>query len=157
MIGIKGRQISRIDSWNDSSSLRGRLKHKIVMQSTSYNCGPAALATVMNYMGIQCNEQDLAQLAGTDETGTTMYGLMQAARKRGLNARGVRKKAENLRVSDIVFLNMGGKTHYSVIHHLGSKTVILADPSLGEIELKKEEFLKIYSGNALVLMGTPFE
>jgi uncharacterized protein len=151
VIIIKGRQISH----GDSIPLRVGLKRKIVMQSTSYNCGPAALATVMNYVGIGCTEHDLALLAGTDETGTTMYGLMQAARKRGLNARGVRKNADNLRISDIVFLNMDGKTHYSVIHHLGEKSVILADPSLGEIELKTDEFLKIYSGNALVIMGTP--
>jgi predicted double-glycine peptidase len=151
VVNINGKQIAHE---KESISLKYGLKPKIVRQSTSYNCGPAALATVMSSMGIKCSELDLAQLAGTDETGTTMYGLMLAARKKGLNVRGVRKDANNLNKNDIVFLNMGGKTHYSVIQFLGLKTVILADPSLGEIEMKKDEFFKIYSGNALVIMGT---
>lgn len=51
----------------------------IVMQTSNYTCGPAALATVLNNMGINATEQELAVLAGTDENGTIMYGLIQAA------------------------------------------------------------------------------
>ncbi len=51
----------------------------IVMQTTNYTCGPAALATVLNNMEINATEQELMNFAGTDESGTTMYGLAEAA------------------------------------------------------------------------------
>jgi predicted double-glycine peptidase len=127
------------------------IKSEIVMQSTSYNCGPAALATVLQEMGIKCNESELAKMAGTDDTGTTMYGLMKAAIKKGLNARGMRIQAENLDSNNIVFLNIDGKYHYSVISQINENTIILSDPALGKIELTKNYFFKIYSGNALVI------
>lgn len=127
------------------------IESEIVMQSTSYNCGPAALATVLQKMGIKCNEDELAQMAGTDDTGTTMYGLMKAATKKGLNACGMRIHAENLDSDHIVFLNIDNKFHYSVIDQINEHTVILSDPALGKIELTKNYFFKIYSGNALVI------
>lgn len=124
---------------------------EIVMQSTSYNCGPAALATVLNTLGINCSEHEIAKMAGTDETGTTMYGLMKAAIKKGLNARGMRINMEKLGSKNIVFLNIDGKCHYSVINQITDFSVILSDPALGKIEITKKYFLKIYTGNALVI------
>ncbi len=135
----------------DQNSLKSEIDSQIVMQSTSYNCGPAALATVLQGMGISCTEYELAQIAGTDETGTTMYGLMKAAIKKGLDARGMRIKLDNLTSNNIVFLNIDGKFHYSVIGQINENTVILADPALGKIELAKSYFARIYSGNALVI------
>jgi predicted double-glycine peptidase len=49
------------------------------MQSTGYSCGPAALATVLQNIGISVTEGELKVLAGTDASGTSMYGLVRAA------------------------------------------------------------------------------
>ncbi|MEN4017275.1 MAG: cysteine peptidase family C39 domain-containing protein [Methanobacterium sp.] len=51
----------------------------IVMQSSDFSCGPAALATVLQNMGFNITEQELIVLAGTDTSGTTMHGLVRAA------------------------------------------------------------------------------
>ncbi len=123
----------------------------ITMQSTSYNCGPAALATVLNNLGINTTEQELASLARTDKYGTTMYGLMQAAQVKGLKTVGMKLSLDKLKKNDIVFLNISGNTHYSVIREVANESVKLADPSLGNIEIPKYEFKKVYSGNALVI------
>jgi predicted double-glycine peptidase len=136
--------------FNDNS-LKSESDSEIVMQTTSYNCGPAALATVLQGMGIGCTEYELAQIAGTDETGTTMYGLMRAAMEKGLDARGMRVKVDNLDSNNIVFLNIDDKFHYSVIGQINENTVILADPALGKIEITKNYFERIYSGNALII------
>lgn len=140
-----------MDTFLNENSLKSEFDSEIVMQSTSYNCGPAALATVLQGMGISCSEYELAQIAGTDETGTTMYGLMRAAIKKGLDARGMRVKLDNLDSNNIVFLNIDGKFHYSVIGQINENTVILADPALGKIEITKNYFDRIYSGNALII------
>jgi len=124
---------------------------EIVMQSTSYNCGPAALATVLNNIGINATEQELVSLAGTDENGTTMHGLVQAAQAKGLKATGVKLSVDELKKGDIIFLNISGSTHYSVIKEVTPKSVLLADPKFGNIEMPIEMFNKVYSGNALVI------
>jgi predicted double-glycine peptidase len=129
----------------------GLLEGNIVFQSTSYNCGPAALATVLNLIGICCSEQEIAKIAGTDETGTTMYGLMHAARKKGICANGMRMSISGLGSGDIVFLNLDGKCHYSVIAKINHHNVVLADPALGKIEISKNYFSKVYTGNALIM------
>ncbi|MCK9151175.1 cysteine peptidase family C39 domain-containing protein [Methanobacterium alcaliphilum] len=129
-------------------------EEKIAVQSTPYNCGPAALVIVLRGMGINCSEQEIANIAGTDETGTSMYGLMCAARSKGIDAVGMRVDIELLKRMDIVFLNFGGKFHYSVIDRVEDKAVFLADPALGRVELTKEYFKKLYTGNALVIKKT---
>lgn len=123
----------------------------MVMQSTSYNCGPAALATVLNNLGINVTEQELAILAGTDESGTTMYGLVQATRAKGINATGRRLTVNELEKNSIPVLVINGVVHYSVVNEITRYSVKLADPSLGNVMMPKIEFKKIYTGNALII------
>ena len=77
----------------------------VVMVDTYYNCGPASLATVLqNYFNITVSQDELATLAGTDESGTSMYGLAQAAQHEGFNAYGLRLSVNELEPGDIVYL-----------------------------------------------------
>jgi predicted double-glycine peptidase len=125
----------------------------IVMQSTDYSCGPAALATVLQNMGINSTEGELKVLAGTDTSGTTMHGLSEAAKVKGVNAVGMRLSVDDLRPNNIVHIILDGEGHYSVIRKISSESVYLADPSLGNIEMTREKFNEIYTGNALLISG----
>ena len=123
----------------------------IVMQTTDYSCGPAALATVLQNMGINSTEEELKVLAGTDETGTSMHGLSEAAKAKGLSATGMKLSVDDLRPNNIVHVILDGEGHYSVVREVTNESVYLADPSKGNIELSREKFSEIYSGNALVI------
>ena len=123
----------------------------IVMQSSDFSCGPAALATVLQNMGFNSTEQELMVLAGTDTSGTTMYGLAQAAQSKGLSATGMKLSVDDLRPNNIVHVILDGEGHYSVVREVTENSVRLADPSLGNIELTREKFNEIYTGNALVI------
>ena len=125
----------------------------VVMQSTSYNCGPAALATVLNNLGINTTEQELVNLAGTDESGTTMYGLAQAAHAKGVQAIWIKLSVNELKENDIVFLNISGDTHYSVVKEITNESVKLADPNLGNIEMDIDNFNEVYSNDTLVIIA----
>lgn len=44
------------------------------LQSTNFTCEPAALTAVSEDFGVKTTEKELAILAGTDESGTTIGG-----------------------------------------------------------------------------------
>jgi len=63
----------------------------IIMSTTTYNCGPATLATVLQNLDINVSQDVLTIVAGTDNDGTTMYGLAQAAQQQqGVIAKGLK-------------------------------------------------------------------
>jgi len=127
------------------------------MKTTKYSCGPAALATVLQNMGINATEEELKVLAGTDETGTTMHGLAQAARSKGLSAAGMKLSTDELRPNNIIHVIKDGTPHYSVVREVTENSVKLADPSIGNIEMTREKFNEIYSGYALVITNPNME
>jgi len=96
-------------------------------------------------------------LAGTDVSGTSMHGLAQAARSKGLNATGMRLTVDELRHNMIVHVTIDGTPHYSVVKEVTNESVRLADPSLGNIEMSREKFNEIYTGNALVITNPNME
>ncbi len=104
------------------------------MSSNIFNCGPAALATVMKNLGVNATEVELATLANTTETGTTMLGLKQAAINKGLNAKGYRLRTEQLQANYIVVLKINGNYHYNIIRSITNETVYLTDPNIGTLK-----------------------
>ena len=146
-----------VSSYAYSDNLNRNISQKnitgIIMATTDYNCGPAALATVMrNYFGINDTQDQLAALAGTDENGTSMYGLQQAVQKEGLIAKGMSISANHLVQGNIVYLTMTkGNGHFCVIMGRTNNTIYLADPDLGNINMTYTNFKTVYSGYALVI------
>jgi len=126
----------------------------MILATTIYTCGPAALATVLKNLGIYTTEAELAELAGTDETGTSLYGLKIATQAKGVTAVATRLTIDQLAANYIVVLSINGYNHFEVVQNITSSTVYLFDPNLGNIEMSRNKFLEVYSGVALVLNGT---
>ncbi len=133
--------ISQIDSNN------------IVMATNIYTCGPAALVTIMKHIGINTTEEEITTLAETDENGTKMSGLVQAAQHKGLNAIGARLTKNQLRTDYIVVLTINGYDHYDIIRNVTDEMVYLIDTNLGYIEMTSDKFNELYTGNALVILN----
>ncbi|MDI6841392.1 MAG: cysteine peptidase family C39 domain-containing protein [Methanothermobacter wolfeii] len=123
----------------------------VVLQARNYTCGPAALATVLQRLGVNTTEDELAGLAGTTEEGTTMQGLLEASMAKGMNATGMKLNISELTENMIAYTINDGTGHYTVINGITNDTIKLADPSLGDIEMNIEEFAEIYSGYTLVI------
>jgi len=123
----------------------------VVLQTRNYTCGPAALVTVLQRLGVNTTEDELAGLAGTTEDGTTMQGLLEASRAKGVNATGMKLNISELKENMIAYTINDGMGHYTVINEITNETIKLADPSLGNIEMNIEEFAEIYSGYTLVI------
>jgi len=123
------------------------------------NCGPKALIIALSKLGAVANAEYIALVAGTNNTGTSFYGLVQAVKNLGLNLTGLKLDAEQLKPFDIVLLNFNGTGHYSVILSITNDKVVLSDPTFGIITISKADFLKLYTGYALTFnpdgRGTP--
>ncbi|MDP3034259.1 MAG: right-handed parallel beta-helix repeat-containing protein, partial [Methanobacteriaceae archaeon] len=123
---------------------------EIVASENLYDCGPAALATLMKSMGLNVTTDELSLLAGTDYDGTSMYGLIQAANAKGLNATGVLLPVDQLVNNSLIILSDNGKNHYCIFRDCINNTVHLIDPSLGNIEMSYYEFCDLYGGKSVI-------
>ena len=119
----------------------------IVMSNTTSNCGPASLATVLQNLSINVSQDVLAANAGTDENGTTMYGLAQAAQKQGLIIKGLKLRVNELEPWNIVYLTLDNIGHYSITTSINNTTVYLADTDFGNINMTLADFTAAYVQN----------
>lgn len=123
---------------------------EVVMASTIYSCGPAALATIFKALGIYTTEAELAERAGTDESGTSLLGLKEAADWYGVSAAAVRLTVDQLKANYLVVLDIEGTNHFEVILNITDTTVYLFDPNLGNIEMSLGKFNELYTGVAMI-------
>ncbi len=128
---------------------------KMVMATTTYSCGPAALATILKSLGIYTTEVEIAKLAGTDETGTSLYGLKTAAQNKGTTAIGARLTLDQLKTNYIVVLTINDVNYFEVVQNITNTTVYLFDPNLGNIEMSITKFNELYTGVAFLINEQP--
>lgn len=141
------------DNWlADTSSID---TGEMIMATTIYSCGPAALVNVLRSLGIMATEVELAELAGNDETGTSLYGLKTAALAKGATTViGARLSTDQLETNYIVVLSIDGHNHFDVVQSINGNTITLFDPNLGIIELSIDKFNEIYTGVAFIVNDT---
>lgn len=60
------------------------------------DCGPACLATMCKYYGFSASLTRIREIAGTDNMGTNVYGLVKAAEQLGFTAKAVKGTKESL-------------------------------------------------------------
>jgi parallel beta-helix repeat protein len=127
---------------------------EVIMATTAYTCGPAALATILKKWGVYTTEAELAKIAKTDETGTSLLGLRDAALSKGINAFGYVLNIGQLKNNYIVVLKINGYNHFEVIQNITNDTVTLFDPNLGIVQMNVTTFNDLYTGYAFVLNET---
>lgn len=135
------------------SSFRQGIKIK---QHDITDCGAACLASICAYHGLLFPIARIRQYAFTDQKGTNILGLIEAAHKLGLSAKGVRAKYEALMVvpkPTIAHVIVSEKLqHFVVIYQVSNEYIFYMDPSDGKMHKKRHnDFQKEWTG-VLVLM-----
>lgn len=114
------------------------------------DCGPQTLQIICELFGVKSTVEELARLAGTDETGTTMGGLYEAAEKKGLAPLGKKfavQRLEKLKRPVIAFVR---NNHFVVVESfIGGKLRIFDPPNL-PYQITPREFTDIWEGYAIV-------
>lgn len=111
-------------------------------------CGPMVLNYICMIYGINSTIEELARLAATDETGTSMHGLAQAAEDKGLKTLALTLNFKRLKGMPKPVIAFIGKNHYVVVKSV-SETVITVISNQREIMINKRDFLNIWKGEVI--------
>lgn len=128
-----------------------------IKQHDITDCGAACLASVAAHYNLQLPLARIRQYAGTDQKGTNLLGLSEAAQKLGFEAKGVKAEIKHLfevplpAIAHVILKN--GLHHYVVVYKATAKGIAVMDPGLGEMEeYSPEGFQEIWSGALLLLL-----
>ena len=133
-------------------------KVKAIRQRDITDCGAACIASILDYYGTFITVSQIRQYAGTDQQGTSLRGLKEAAEAFGLSARAVRANKDNLPLVQLpaiahLVLN-SGLQHYVVIYRLRRSGVEYMDPANGKtVSECLDLFLSKWSG--VIVMFAP--
>ena len=130
-------------------------KVPVVIQLEALECGAACLTMILAYYGRWVPLEQVRADCGVSRDGSKAGKILKAARNYGLEAKGYRYSAEDLRQEAvfpcIVFWN---NNHFVVLNGFKGKYAIINDPSRGKTKYPMEAFEKNYSGICLCFKPT---
>ena len=95
-------------------------RYACVRQQDITDCGAACLGTVARQHGLKIPIIKIREIAGTDQMGTNLVGMIKAAETLGLAAKGLRGERQHLDLPlpmpCIAHVTKDNLQHYVVIH-----------------------------------------
>lgn len=136
------------------------MNHKIkIKQHDITDCGAACLASIAAHYGLKLPISRIRQYAFTDKKGTNILGIIEAAKKLGLEAKGVKGPFECLTeipkpaIAHVVVREV--LQHFVVIYKVTDKYILIMDPGDGKLHKKPhQEFKKEWTGILVLLHPT---
>lgn len=130
---------------------------KNIKQRDITDCGAACLAAVAAYHKLKLPVAKIRQYAGTDQKGTNVLGLTEAAQKLGFEAKGVKGELDSLgkiplpAIAHVVVKQQ--LHHYVVICKANKNEVQIMDPADGKTYRKTyEKFAAEWTGVLVLLL-----
>ena len=130
--------------------------NKRIKQRDITDCGAACLSSVAAHFRLKIPVARIRQFAGTDKKGTNVLGLIEAANKMGLLAKGVRGDWDSLFkipkpvIAHVVVKNM--LHHYIVITRTSKRFIKVMDPADGKYhKLSHETFKNQWTGVMILI------
>lgn len=127
-----------------------------IKQQDTTDCGAACLASVAAHYRLLIPVARIRQFASTDQKGTNVLGLLEAAQKMGFQAKGVKGTFESLTkipkpaIAHVVVRGM--LHHYVVLYEVTTKHVIIMDPADGQLHKQTHDQFKQEWTGVLVLL-----
>lgn len=137
-----------------------RFRNKGVRQQGRSDCGPACLAFIAAHYGIGVTIGQLRIYAGTDSEGTSLSGMVVAARMLGLTSSAVQVSPttdlEQLPLPAIFAIQSAtGRPHYVVVTRMRGQSITTMDPAIGLCkDSPKSALLKTWNGTVQII-GLP--
>lgn len=125
-----------------------RIKEVSLLQHDSTDCGAACMASIIRYFGGESGIEKIRRLSGTNQSGSTMLGLYQAANESGLDATGYEACiADITEYKGILILHVTsgkGYEHYIVSYGFKDGKFIIWDPARGLVSRTPGEIEEIW-------------
>lgn len=122
-------------------------------QDDASDCGVAALASVIEFLGGWVKKEELRYNSGTTKGGTTMLGLREAGEKAALNVKaftGTLSDLIALKGPIILHVERNGYKHYIVYYGHENGSAVIGDPAIGIQLIHLNELDTIWVSKALL-------
>ncbi|AGF59246.1 ATP-binding cassette subfamily B protein [Clostridium saccharoperbutylacetonicum] len=137
-----------------------RRKYCCIKQQDITDCGPACIGTIAMKYGLKLSLSKLREISGTDSEGTSVYGIMEAAKSLGFSAKAVKVSSneeifDDLKTPLIAHVVVDSiLLHYVVIHKITKESILIADPAKGIVKYTPKEFFDIWTGVLVFMVPT---
>ncbi|MBB6236083.1 ATP-binding cassette subfamily B protein [Pedobacter sp. AK013] len=129
----------------------------LIKQRDITDCGAACLASIAAFYKLKMPVARIRQLASTDQKGTNVLGLIEAANKLSFEAKGVKGNLDSLSkiplpaIAHVVVKKQ--LQHYVVIYKVTDKYIEVMDPGDGKMHRKTiAEFVAEWTGVLVLLL-----
>lgn len=128
-----------------------------IKQHDITDCGAACIASVAAHFGLEMPISKIRQFASTDKKGTNILGMIEAANKLGLSAKGVKGEFESLfkiptpTIAHVVIKD--ALHHFVVIYKATDRFIEVMDPMNGRVnKISHQKFKKQWTGVLILIM-----
>ncbi|MEQ9443893.1 MAG: peptidase domain-containing ABC transporter [Cyclobacteriaceae bacterium] len=117
------------------------MKFPFYRQLDSVDCGATCLRMIARHYGIHYSLEELRKLTYTGKEGASLLHLSEAAQQMGLLTKAVAVDIHTL-LEDVSLpcIAHWQQSHFIVIYRVTKKYVYVADPSVGRVRYRKENF-----------------
>ncbi len=143
---------------------------KNIRQHYRYDCGAACLSSVASYYGIKASLAHIRILCGCTPEGISIQGIIDGARKLGLNAKGYKSAEKDIAplagISAPMIAHIANEEkylHFVTVFDIGKRKLSIMDPATGKTRrMPLGEFTEKWTGYIIVAVpdghtgkGTP--
>lgn len=137
------------------------LKYPFIKQHDAKDCGAACLGMVSSFYGYKTPLSTIRYKIGTNKLGSSVLGIVNAAREIGFDANGFSTEDKKGGIFDdiplpciahlIVEQNFA---HFVVLYKITKTSVTIGDPAKAIKTIKIEEFLEMWTGTIMTIIPT---
>ena len=131
------------------------MRTPIFQQLERTECGAACLGIVLAHFGRWMSLDALRIACGVSRDGSRAGNMVRAAGALGLEAEGRRVTAEEAGALPVPFIAFWGFNHFVVVEGIGGGRVRINDPAQGRRRLAWADFVRDFSGVALLFAPGP--